>query len=160
MPEKKLTTKKVINSLTREDWDPLLRLIPEIDCTDNFGELGGMDMNADGSVNLPYYIPADIVIQFQNIAYDLGIVIHFDWPGWEQGQIMFRDNTFDFNSVDVFTKCKLLSAIIRADRFSDGTLIYAFQSGLILKVLKSIAREVNWFPDELTEAMHSEFLID
>lgn len=141
MPEEESI--EVINTIRKEEWNQLLNLIPEIEKTDNFGKPGGLKKYKDGTVSFPFYIHTEIVNQFVKIAYDTGIIIPFDWSGWKQGQVMFRDNDFDFDSVDVFTKCKLITAIVRADRFSDGVLIEAFRSGLILKVLKSIDRQVN-----------------
>ena len=53
-----------------------------------------------------------------------------------------RDKEFDFNVIDIPKKCKLVTAIIRNDRFCEGALISAFESGLILKILKSIKLQI------------------
>ncbi len=55
---------------------------------------------------------------------------------------MANDKNFDFDSVDIPTKCKLITAIVRNDRFCEGALVSAFESGLILKILKSIKRQL------------------
>ena len=55
---------------------------------------------------------------------------------------MLNDDAFDYGTVDLATKCKLLTAIVRSDRFCEGALEAAFRSGLVLKLLKSIEREV------------------
>lgn len=49
---------------------------------------------------------------------------------------------YDFDSLDLVTKCKLITAIVRSDRFSEGALVSAFNSGVVLRILKSIEREV------------------
>ena len=56
---------------------------------------------------------------------------------------MARDENFDFDSTDLITKCKLITAIVRNDRFCEGALVAAFESGLILKILKSMEKEVS-----------------
>jgi hypothetical protein len=49
---------------------------------------------------------------------------------------------FDYDSVDLVTKCKLISAIVRNDRFCDGALASSFASGIMYKIIRSIEDEV------------------
>jgi hypothetical protein len=70
------------------------------------------------------------------------IVIKFNWPEWEEGRRIANDANFDYDTIDIPTKCKLITAIVRNDRFNDGALIMAFESGWILKVLRSIERQL------------------
>ncbi len=56
---------------------------------------------------------------------------------------MARDDNFDFGTTDILKKCKLITAIVRNDRFCEGALVSAFESGLILKILKSIEKEIS-----------------
>jgi hypothetical protein len=42
----------------------------------------------------------------------------------------------------VLTKCKLITAIVRNDRFCDGALIQAFECGLMLRIIKTIKKQV------------------
>jgi len=58
---------------------------------------------------------------------------------------MASDESFDFDTVDLETKCKLITAVVRNDRFCEGTLLSAFKSGFVLKILKSIEKEVSNF---------------
>ena len=59
-----------------------------------------------------------------------------------EGQRMLQDESFDYDSIDVVTKCKLITAIVRSERFCEGALVSAFESGQILKILKSILRQL------------------
>jgi hypothetical protein len=124
--------KNEIEGLTRQDWQPLFDLIPEIESTTKFSESFGM-----------YSAPAPIVDQFLEIVYSIPIIVDFDWPSWDEGREMGRDPGFDFDSVDLLSKCKLITAVVRNDRFCEGALASAFESGLILKVLKSIQKTVD-----------------
>jgi hypothetical protein len=42
------------------------------------------------------------------------------------------------NTVDLETKRRLITYLVRSDRFNEGTLISAFKSGVILKILKAM----------------------
>jgi len=133
---------EVINSYTRQQWKPLLDLIPIIEKTKKFGEVGGGQQDENGVFTLPYSIPSEIVIRFEKIVYDIPIIIGFDWSAWDEGREIARNKDFDFDTIDIPTKCKLITAIVRNNRFCDGALVGAFESGLILRVLKSIEKEL------------------
>jgi len=45
---------------------------------------------------------------------------------------------FNYEPIDIVTKCKLITALVRNDWFCDKALIEAFESGLILRLLKSL----------------------
>ncbi|MBE0660910.1 MAG: hypothetical protein IH597_00450 [Bacteroidales bacterium] len=55
---------------------------------------------------------------------------------------MASNPNFDFNTIDIPAKCKLITAIVRSDRFCDGALIEAFESGLMLRILTSIKAQL------------------
>ncbi|OCC15982.1 hypothetical protein DBT_0444 [Dissulfuribacter thermophilus] len=135
--------KSKIDALMYQDWQPLLALIPEIENTSKFCEWCGGDKNKEGVITFPYSVPAPIVSKFLEIVYAIPIIINFDWGSWDEGRKIASDEGFDFNTIDLVTKCKLITAIVRNDRFCDGALVSAFESGLILKILKSIEKEVS-----------------
>lgn len=131
-----------IESLTRQDWSPLLALIPKIENTSKYGECSGGTADEEGVIQSPYCVPAPIVSQFLKVVYAIPVIISFDWASWDEGRKMANDDHFDFDSTDLLTKCKLITAIVRNDRFCEGALVSAFESGLILKILKSIEKTV------------------
>ena len=137
-----INCKSRINSLTYRDWQQLLTLIPEIEKTSNFCEWYGGDKDEEGIIHLPCSVSAPIVSQFLEIVYAIPIIINFDWGAWEEGRKIASNEDFDFDTIDLVMKCKLITAIVRNDRFCEGTLVFAFESGLILKILKSIEREI------------------
>lgn len=137
-----------IKSLTPQDWQPLLELIPLIEEASKFGEWSGIQKDESGVMRFPRITPASIVTQFTDVVYDIPIIIDFDWMSWTEGERIVQDERFDFDSLDLPTKCKLITAIVRNDRFCDGYLVSAFESGLILKILKSIKKEVSDYSSE------------
>ena len=53
-----------------------------------------------------------------------------------------EDDAFDFDTVDILTICQLFTAIVRSDRFCEGALDSAFESGIVLKLLKSLQKQL------------------
>lgn len=135
--------KDKINAFTHQDWQPLLALIPKIENTSTFGEWLGGNKDGEGVIQFPYCAPVPIVSQFLEIVYAIPIIINFDWGAWDEGRKIASDENFDFDSTDLLTKCKLITAIVRNDRFCEGALVSAFTSGLIFKILKSIEKEIS-----------------
>jgi len=131
-----------INALTQQDWQPLLVLIPEIANTSKFGEWKGGEKGPDGSITMPWCETVPIVQKFLDAVYTIPIIITFDWGSWEEGRKIASSVDFDLDTLDIVTKCKLITAIVRNDRFCEGALVSAFESGLILKILKSIEKQV------------------
>lgn len=131
-----------IQSFTIEDWKPLLELIPIIETTKEFSVISEITKSDDGVLIVPHAHEHKVVSQFQKIAYQMPIVIDFDWKSWDQGRKIFKDENFDFDTTDICTICKYITTIIRADRFSEGALVSVFNSGQILRMLKSIERQI------------------
>lgn len=133
---------EMINGYSKTDWKPLLDLIPEIENTNIFGEMVDGEKNEDGIFKIPYWIESSLVSHFHQIVYNITIIIDFNWPSWNEGRKIVSDKNFNFDSIDIPTKCKIITAIVRNDRFCEGALVSAFESGLILKILKSIENQL------------------
>jgi hypothetical protein len=113
----------------------LTALIPKIEITKSFGSLI-VDESEEGEIQFPFYSSTNIVDEFLSIMYDENLIINFDWPSWEEGKrIMSQGN---FIGLDSFTLMKLLTAIVRSDRFNEGNLVANFENGNILKILQEL----------------------
>ena len=73
-----------------------------------------------------------------DVGYSAEIEAESEEEAWE---IACNDD-FDHDTLDLPTKCKLITAIVRNNRFCDGVLVSAFESGLILRILKSIEKQI------------------
>ena len=133
---------EIINAFTQQDWKPMLGLIPEIERTKEFGEIYGPEKISEGEYTLPVWLNGPLIGRFLEIAYKMPIIVGFNWSAWDEGREMASDPNFDFNSIDIPTKCKLITAIVRNDRFCDGALNDAFKSGLMIRILKSIEQQL------------------
>ncbi len=133
---------EIINAIPREDWQPLFELIPEIERSEEFGEMLGGNDNEKGEMMWPFWVEEEVITRFRDIIYNLPVTVAFNYMEWDEGREMASEQDFDFDTIDVPTKCKIITAIMRNDRFCDGALISAFESGLMLALLKSIQRQV------------------
>ncbi len=117
----------------------MLKLIPEIEKVEQFGDCTeAMELLEQGIIEMEQYEVHEIVERFREVIYSIPIAIDFNWPGWDEGREMVSNQYFDYDTIGIPTKCKVITAMARSDRFSPGALVEAFESGLILKLLKSI----------------------
>lgn len=129
-----------IKTLQPKEWERLFELIPQIESTSKFGEFHFS--NSDAGLNVfPYWNPTQIVEKTFEQIFELKLTPDFDWPIWEEGKIMLTDAAFDFTKLDLVTLCKLLTTIIRADKFNDGYLISFFETGIMSKNYQGFERK-------------------
>ena len=133
---------KHIDSLSYQDWKMLLGLLPEIKRTKKFGKLVGAEKMPDGTVSLPYWSEDEIVSKFYNTSYFLGLVVVFDWSGWQEGIVILNNPMVDFKEFDINTLCKLLTVIIRSDKFCEGYMINCFETGTIAQILEALQSKI------------------
>ncbi len=130
-----------IDEITIEEWQNIFELIPEIEQTENFGQIIPLQKVSDNFSIYNGFETASVVTEFIKRAYDNNIMIGFDWMHWEEGRKIVESETKDFSGVDKYTLCKLLIAHVRNDRFCDGWLISCFADDIILNILKEL-REI------------------
>ena len=88
-----------------------------------------------GANTMPYTEQSELIQEFVQFMYDYDLVINFDWAGWQEGREWFAsDNESKYDDLDIETSLKLLTAIIRSDRFNEGALVRAFEDGAIPKI--------------------------
>jgi hypothetical protein len=132
-----------ISALSIADWNPIRDLIANIEGVEQFGDCTkATELLKKGIITTPQYEEHWVVSEFREAVYSIPIIIDFNWSAWDEGRKMATDKNFDFNTINIPTKCKLITAIVRNDRFCDGALVTAFNSGLMLKILKSIEKQL------------------
>jgi hypothetical protein len=111
----------------------------------SFGDWAPVQENEDGSINLPWYQPSPAADQFLGDV--RALVTPFDWPAWAgtaEGQSLIgHPDAIASATADQLQK--LLTAYVRRERFGEGTLAEAFDTG----VLSAIARRAGQLADEL-----------
>lgn len=93
----------------------------------------------DGTVGWPYVDYCGTARAFRDAAYEKGWLNNrFRWPEWaatENAQRL-RDETRFLAAASSDDLARLLTVCIRQERFSEGALLAAFDSGLILGIVR------------------------
>jgi len=131
-----------LKQISNEDWKSLFDLIPIIEKTETFGETIGGEKNSEGIFNMPHTKPAAIVNDFFHKVNELGIVPMFDWVSWTEGSDIIKNKDTDYSKLSTEILCKLITVIIRANRFNEGYLVISFEKGIILKILKGLKQNI------------------
>ncbi|HEC44219.1 MAG TPA: hypothetical protein ENI20_15465 [Bacteroides sp.] len=100
------------------------------------------EVNSEGVTHFPYARHERVVDDFVRIAYDLDLVIPFNWSEWTEGDRLVSNPHTNFNDLDLITLVKLITALIRSDKYSGGTVVGAVQNGIILKILRAIDSKI------------------
>lgn len=91
----------------------------------------------DGMYRLPYYEFGPTADAFTSaVARGGWMVIGFDWGAWlatDQGRAI-SEQPEALASADADQLAWLLTAIIRSDRFTEGSIAGAFESGLLARI--------------------------
>ena len=141
-PLTKKNYKEKTDSMSHEDWKPLLDLIPVIEETETFTEPRAVSYTDDDILLYKPPKEAPVIYTFLEVVYQIPIIIDFGWAQWDEGRELADNPDTDYDSIDIPTKCKLITAFVRNDRFCDGALASRFEDGTILRILKSIRNQV------------------
>lgn len=132
-----------IQSYSEQDWKPLLDLIPKIDKVEKFGDDSeAMKLLEKGIIDMNPYVEHEIIEEFRQICYAIPIIIDFDWGSWDEGRKIVSDENFEYDTINIATKCKIITTLVRNDRFCSGRLVDAFETGIMQRVLKSIQKQL------------------
>jgi len=135
---------KHLSTLKSRDWEKLFKLIPQIEATQIFGQIKSIERFNDSSLTFPDRNSSEIINKSINIIGELNISHSFDWTMWNEGKSILNDKDLDYSKLDTMTLCKLLTTIIRTDRFNDGFLISCFERGVITKIIKGLKSNIHF----------------
>jgi hypothetical protein len=113
-----------------------------------FGRWRKSESSDDSVLTLPFFVLSETADAFVKTAYELGWVEpSFDWGTWmdtEEAQSL-RDRPTSLAGATAEQLAHLLTAIIRQDRFEEGSLQASHQSGLLTgsSVAPRISRETH-----------------
>jgi hypothetical protein len=92
---------------------------------------------ADGVIEMPYFTLSEDGEAFTRAMAGAGLVRPFDWPAWlesPRGQELRQPAAAASASAEELAN--LLTAIVRSERFSEGSIEGAFESGLLLAIAR------------------------
>jgi hypothetical protein len=104
-----------------------------------FGTWSSGTTSEAGVVCLPMFIMSEPALRFYEAVYELGwILTGFDWPRWmgshEAQQLINEAEAVGEATAEQLAR--LLTAMVRSDRFCEGVLAGCHDSGLILRILR------------------------
>ncbi|HEY6056870.1 MAG TPA: DUF6508 domain-containing protein [Candidatus Limnocylindrales bacterium] len=108
-----------------------------------FGQWVPATTGDNGVITLGWYDISDVGQRFVSEMYELGWVFDFDWMTWlgtPEGRHLASGPEF-IASASADDLARLLTAIIRGERFGDGEIEGAYNSG-ILPAIARRAREL------------------
>ena len=120
----------------------LADLVPVLEAPD--ADFGHWDIGpaADGTAHLPWFVPGPTEDAFRAAVGRGGwIVVGFDWMQWmqtDEGRSL-RDDPAALAAASPDQLGMLLTAIVRSDRFTEGSIAGAFESGLLARIARRAA---------------------
>ena len=121
---------------------PLADLVPILEAPD--ADFGRWDTTptVNGTEHLPWYSFGPTADTFRAaVARGEWIILGFDWMAWlqtDEGRSL-RDDPTGVGDATPDQLAKLLTAIVRSDRFVEGSLAGAFESGLLARIARRAA---------------------
>lgn len=108
-----------------------------------FGDWDEPEYVEPGVMTMPNFNISGVAYAFNKTAYDLGWVrTGFNWPDWAQSPeaIRLRDDPESMARATPDQISCLLTVIIRQERFCEGALETAFESGLVTAICRRAAQ--------------------
>ncbi|MGE0733128.1 MAG: DUF6508 domain-containing protein [Alphaproteobacteria bacterium] len=110
---------------------------------DGFGRWHRETRDAHGHIGLPWFEYSEdaqkLLAQIRNAGL---LVAGFDWAAWS-GRNSYLDDPNSIDTADREDCRRLLTALIRGDRFNEGLLFNAFESGLLRRLVDRLAATVD-----------------
>jgi Family of unknown function (DUF6508) len=116
----------------------LLRFLPVLESPGfRAGEWRGGKADVEGVIQVPWFELSDDAHAFVATLGRRGWIFVFDWMSWADDARRIIE-TDELKRADLLTLRKLLTLLVRRDRFVEGSLGEAFESGLILRILRRL----------------------
>lgn len=118
----------------RENWRGLLAFLPALRNREpDFWRVGAWG-------DMPSTVSTDTAKSLLRYIYDHNLLLEdFDWMAWQDEAIAHLDYRLRLETADLPTLQKLLTAHIRADRFSEGHYDAILENGFLRDLLERLA---------------------
>lgn len=86
----------------------------------------------DGVLQIGYWAPSEAVARWQDALYEHHVVVAFDWTEskWRRQMRRYYADPGLLGQARLVTIRKVLTTLVRAERFSEGTFAEAFERGV------------------------------
>lgn len=123
--------------LGESDWRALGESLQRVDSAQTFGSWTESVRRRDGSWTMPYAnLSAECAELLKTLA-RIGLNLPFEWTSWDHGRQLAKSP----QRLDMATPAQaamLILATWRSDRFTEGALLAAFESGLIQRATRRV----------------------
>lgn len=107
--------------------------------TDEWGRRHENERTESGTLVFPWVEQSELIQEFVKFMYDNNLIVKFSWPEWQAGRDWYsHQDEMKYDGLDVETALKLLTAVIRNDRFNEGALVQAFEDGSFPKIIQKL----------------------
>jgi hypothetical protein len=129
--------------MTKDQLGALAGFLPALEKPDfEAGEIRPPREMKPGVFTMPYTSYSRFVLEMVKTLHDRAwIVPGFDWPGWARSPeaVTLRGDEAALANATPEQLARLLTVVVRQDRFVEGALLEAFASGLILHIIRRAA---------------------
>jgi hypothetical protein len=125
-----------VSLITKKDIRAVLAYIPYFQSGAAFGEWEYPENKSPGSV--PYPMLSEQAGAFVQTCYTHNFVQAFNWGEWIQEHQDLAENDSGIEKFDLEGVVKLLTSLIRGDRFCGGLILEAMNTGKILRILRRL----------------------
>jgi hypothetical protein len=131
---------KTFSELSDETWEQFVDINNRVQSHEgSWGKTQGGETDENGVIQMPYSVPDPLVSEFVTFMYENELVVSFDWSAWDEGREWYKNsNESKYEALDIPTALKLLTAVMRNDRFNEGALVSAFESGDFPKIINKL----------------------
>ena len=138
----------LLAAISPEDWSRLWQAVDELNDVQGGssgllrwagGEQAGTTMvhGVETPVHqVPYAVYSDTVNRLVRHLYELRLVTPFNWPEWA-GTARYRTGR-DLAGAPVADAVRLITAVVRADRFYDGAIAASIEDGTLPAALRRL----------------------
>jgi hypothetical protein len=117
------------------DFAALGRWLPELESGGfDFGRWEGGQRLPGGTTRMPYFTFSSKALQ---LVRDLPVKV-FDWSAWmhtDEAKALIADHAHIAHATPE-QLVKLCTSLLRSDRFNEGQLAWAFESGLLVEIVR------------------------
>jgi len=93
----------------------------------------------DGVSRFPYASESEPVRAFFQMLHEQNWVVPFEWSVWvssEEAKELFSEDGHELSNATAEQLSKMLTTCVRRDRFSEGSLLADFESGLMTRIIR------------------------
>lgn len=98
------------------------------------------ERNKAGVLIFPWVEQYPLIQDFVSFMYENSLMVKFDWTEWQVGRDWYAlDDENKYQQLNIETALKLLTAVIRNDRFNEGALVRAFEDTSFPKIIQKLS---------------------